>query len=403
MINSFYDLLYILVKNRKTIIWITAGFTVFALVLSLLIPKKYKATATLMPPASQSMSLMSLAFKAGMPSDPEVGGVGFMPGMVTPSDIFAFMLKNGAITGRVIDQCGLVQHYKKDKQWTKDSRKTMYDVSKKLDKATAIKVTEERFITVTVEDKSPDKAAEIANCFGDVLNSIYSQLNMSQGQRAREFIENRVAQEEVLLREMEDSLRVFQKRYRTVSITEEMKALIEMSAKIEADIMTKRIELEALKSYNTKDNSQIKILTTEIDKAEQQLNNLMVGGKDKTLFIPFAKAPDIGAELTRRMRSVRIHQEVYALLMEQLEHAKILEAKDIPKIQFLERATPPWKKSWPKRSLIVLFGMFMGLALSLSLMLSREYWANLQSDSIKKEKINAICKSLFATNGNLHK
>jgi len=394
MINSFYDLLYILVKNRKTIIWITAGFTVFALVLSLLIPKKYKATATLMPPASQSMSLMSLAFKAGMPSDPEVGGVGFMPGMVTPSDIFAFMLKNGAITGRVIDQCGLVKHYKKDKQLSKDPGKALYNVNKKLDKATAIKVTEERFITVTVEDKSPDKAAEIANCYGDVLNSIYSGLNMSQGQRAREFIENRVKQEEVLLREMEDSLRVFQKRYRTVSITEEMKALIEMSAKIEADIMTKRIELEALKTYSTKDNSQIKILTTEIDKAEQQLNNLMVGGKDRTLFIPFAKAPDIGAELTRRMRGVRIHQEVYALLVEQLELAKILEAKDTPKIQFLERASPPWKKSWPKRSLIVLFGLITGFSIGVGYIMISYYWISYINNNVNSERINEIRKLL---------
>ncbi len=390
MINSFYDLLFILVKNRRTIIWITAGFTVFAMALSLVIPKKYKATATLMPPASQSMSLMSLAFKAGMPSDPEVGGVGFMPGMVTPSDVFAFMLKNGAVTGRVIDQCGLVMHYKKNKQLAKDPGKALYNVNKKLDKATAIKVTDERFITVTVEDKNPDKAAEIANCYGDVLNNIYSGLNMSQGQRAREFIENRVAQEEILLREMEDSLRVFQKRFRTVSITEEMKALIEMSAKIEADIMTKRIELEALKSYNTKDNSQIKILTTEIDKAEQQLNNLMVGGNDKTLFIPFAKAPDIGTELTRRMRDVRIHQEVYALLVEQLEHAKILEAKDTPKIQFLERASPPWKKSWPKRILITCVGLFIGFIISIISIIIIEWWNWYVTDPDNKVKVMNI-------------
>lgn len=376
MINSFYDLLYILVKNRKTIFWITFGFTVFALVLSLLIPKKYKATATLMPPSSQSMSLMSLAFKAGMPSDPEVGGVGYMPGMVTPSDVFAFMLASGAVTGPVIEQCGLINHYKKEKQWAKDPRKTMYDVNKKLNKATAVKVTEERFITVTVEDKSPDKAAEIANCYGDVLNSVYSNLNMSQGQRAREFIEGRVVQEEALLREMEDSLRIFQKRYRTVSITDEMKAVIEMSAKIEADIMAKRIELEALKSYNTKDNAQIKTLTNEIEKAEQQLNNMMVGGKDRTLFVSYAKAPDIGTELSRRMRDVRIHQEVYALLVEQLEHAKILEAKDTPKVQFLERATPPWKKSWPKRSLITVLGIIVGFIVSFSITLVKIWFEN---------------------------
>jgi uncharacterized protein involved in exopolysaccharide biosynthesis len=384
MISNFYDLLYILVKNRRIIVWMTAGFAIFALALSLVIPKKYKATATLMPPASQSMSLMSLAFKAGMPSDPEVGGVGFMPGMVTPSDVFAFMLKNGAVTGRVIEDCGLVAHYRKERQWAKDPRKAIYDVGKKLDKATAVKVTDERFITVTVEDKSPDKAAEIANHYGDVLNAVYSSLNMSQGRRAREFLENRVVQEAVLLREMEDSLKAFQKRHRTVSITDEMKALIEMSAGIEADIVAKRIELEALKSYSSSDNVQVKTLNTEIEKSEQQLNKMMSGSRDGNLFIPFSQAPEVGTELTRRMRDVKIHQEVYALLVEQLEHAKILEVKDTPKIQFLERATAPWKKSWPKRSLIVLFGMFIGLLVAILLVIFSTWWEQLlMNDRIK--------------------
>lgn len=394
MINNFYDLLYVLVKNRRTVIWVTAGFTVFALGLSLVIPKKYKATATLMPPVSQSMNLMSLAFKAGMPSDPEVGGVGFMPGMVTPSDVFAYMLKNGAVAGRVIDDCGLVAHYRKEKQWAKDPRKAMYDVSKKLDKATNIKVTDERFITVTVEDRSPDKAAEIANRYGEVLNAVYASLNMSQGRRAREFIENRVVQEAALLREVEDSLKAFQKRYRTVSITDEMKALIELSAGIEADIMAKRIELEALKSYSSSDNAQVKTLSTEIEKAEQQLNRLMSGNRDRNLFVPFAQAPEVGTELTRRMREVKIHQEVYTLLVEQLEHAKILEAKDTPKVQFLERATPPWKKSWPKRSLIVLLGLLAGIVVSLSVVFLQHLWGAILGDKDKRNGIEQIAELL---------
>lgn len=394
MINNFYDLLYVLAKNRRTVIWVTAGFTIFALALSLVIPKKYKATATLMPPASQSMSLMSLAFKAGMPSDPEVGGVGFMPGMVTPSDVFAYMLKNGAVTGRVIEDCGLIGHYRKERQWAMDPRKTMYDVNKKLDQATTVKVTDERFITVTVEDKSPDKAAEIANRYGDVLNAVYASLNMSQGRRAREFIENRVAQEAGLLREVEDSLKTFQKRHRTISITDEMKALIEMSAGIEADIMAKRIELEALKSYSSSDNAQVKTLATEIEKAEQQLNRLMSGSRDRNLFIPFSQAPEVGMELTRRMRDVKIHQEVYALLVEQLEHAKILEAKDTPKIQFLERATPPWKKSWPKRSLIVLLGLLAGIVVSLSVVFIQHLWGAILDDKDKRNGIDRIADLL---------
>lgn len=377
MINSFYDLLYLLMKERKKIIYITLAFTIFAAGLSLVIPVKYKATATLMPPVNQGVNLMSLALKGSMPTDPEIGGVGYLPGAVTPSDVFAYMLKSGTIAGMVIDECDLVEHYKKDKVFAKDPQKAMYNVSKKLTKATAIKVGDERFITIEVEDKDKNKAAEIANCYGTALDRVYTNLTMNQGRKAREFIEKRLEQEEILLKKLEDSLNVFQKRFRTVSLNDEMKAVIEMSAALEGKIVGQRIEMEAMKSYGTTENPQIMSLENQISKAEQQLNELMKGSKNKNLFVPFASAPDIGMELGRRMRDVRIHQEVYGLLVQQLEQAKIMEAKDTPKIQFLERATPPYKKSWPKRSVIAVIGLIIGLFVSILVCIGRKYYESI--------------------------
>jgi tyrosine-protein kinase Etk/Wzc len=390
MINSFYDLLYLLVKERKKIIYITLAFTVFAAGLSLVVPVKYKAMATLMPPVNQGVNLMSLALKGSFTSDPEIGGVGFMPGMVTPSDVFAYMLKSGTIAGIVIDECGLVEHYKKDKVFAKDPQKAMYNVSKKLTKNTVIKVGEERFITITVEDKDKNKAAEIANCYGTALDRVYTNLTMNQGRKAREFIEKRLSQEETLLKKLEDSLNVFQKRYRTVSLPDEMKAVIEMSAALEGKIVGQRIEMEAMKSYGVAENPQIMSLENQISKAEQQLNELMKGSKNKNLFVPFASAPDIGMELGRRMRDVRIHQEVYGLLVQQLEQAKIMEAKDTPKIQFLERATPPYKKSWPKRSLITIIGMMIGLIMGICTIIISYAFDYYSNDPIYKERFMAL-------------
>lgn len=394
MINSFYDLLYLLVKERKKIIYITLAFTVFAAALSLVIPIKYKATATLMPPVNQGVNLMSLALKGSFTSDPEIGGVGFMPGMVTPSDVFAYMLKSGTIAGMVIEECGLVEHYKKDKVFAKNQPKAMYQVNKKLSKATAIKVGDERFITITVEDKDRNKAAEIANCYGTSLDRVYTSLTMNQGRKAREFIEKRLEQEEALLKRLEDSLNVFQKRYRTVSLNDEMKAVIEMSAALEGKIVGQRIEMEAMKSYGTAENPQIMSLENQISKAEQQLNELMKGSKNKNLFVPFASAPDIGMELGRRMRDVRIHQEVYGLLVQQLEQAKIMEAKDTPKIQFLERATPPYRKSWPKRSIITIIGMMIGLIMGVCAVIVNYAFNYYSNEPIYKERFMALKRIL---------
>ncbi len=372
MFNSFYDILVVLVKNRRMIVWTTVGFTVFALILSFLIPNKYKATATLMPPVSQGTSLTSLMTRTNLMSDPEIGGTGFLPGTVTPSDVFAYMLQSGTVADIVIRECDLTNHYKEAKTFIKKPDKAMYNIGKKLGKATKIKVTEERFITITVEDKDKNKAAEIANKYGEALDRTYARMTMTQGGTMREFIEKRVEQEETLLRQAEDSLKLFQQRYKTISLGDEMKAVIEMSATLEAQIISQKIELEAIKSYTTLDNTQVRVMENQIEKSQQELENLVRGNRGKTLFISFAKAPEIGIMLGQLTRGVRIHQELYGLLVQQLEQAKILEAKDTPKVQYLERAAPPYRKSWPKRSLILLVGLMIGLIVSIVFIISTE-------------------------------
>jgi len=283
-----------------------------------------------------------------------------MPGMVTPSDVFAYMLQSGIVADIVIRECDLTNHYKEAKTFAKKPDKAMYNIGKKLKKSTKVKVTEERFITITVEDKNKNKAAEIANKYGEALDRVYAKMTMTQGGKMREFIEKRVGQEETLLKQTEDSLKRFQQRYRTISLGDEMKAVIEMSATLEAQIISQKIELAAIKSYTTLDNTQVRVMENQIEKSQQELEKLVGGSRGKTLFVSFAKVPEIGLMLGQLSRDVRIHQELYGLLVQQLEQAKILEVKDTPKVQFLERAAPPYKKSWPKRSFLVLIGFSLG-------------------------------------------
>ena len=67
-----------------------------------------------------------------------------------------------------------------------------------------------------------------------------------------------------------------------------------------------------------------------------------------------------------------------------------MEAKDTPKIQFLEKAAPPYKKSWPKRILIVAFGLFMGFAISFLIIILTDIYQKYIRDENNKEKVSKI-------------
>ena len=62
---SVLDLLIVLAEGKRTIFGITAGFAIVALVVSLLLPIRYTATATLLTPQQNSSLSTQLASQLG--------------------------------------------------------------------------------------------------------------------------------------------------------------------------------------------------------------------------------------------------------------------------------------------------------------------------------------------------
>jgi uncharacterized protein involved in exopolysaccharide biosynthesis len=393
MYRDFLDFLKLLISDRKAIIKYIIAFTIIAIVMSFIIPSKYKATTTLMPPIEEGSNLLGLAMGMGLVSSGGVGGVGYMPGMVTPSDVYGSMIKSRTVEKIVIGKCNLIEHYKKSKQYIKNKNKTEDIIHKKLSLSTEVAKTDQEFITITVEDKNPEKAAEIANTYVEALNQVNSTINMGQGRKAREFIDRRIKEEELLLMHSEDSLKNFQIKHKTVYLPEETKAAIELAAQIEAKNIGLRIKLEELRTYFTDENPQIISLKNEINKSENELRKITNSGQNN-LFIPFAKVPDISLVMGRLMRAVKLHEEVYALLAQQLEQAKILEAKDTPIVQTLELAYVPTHRSWPKRKLLVIFGFIIGIMVGVGNTMLQRKLNDLRKDETIITKVYEIITPL---------
>lgn len=80
------------------------------------------------------------------------------------------------------------------------------------------------------------------------------------------------------------------------------------------------------------------------------------------------------------VREMKIQETVYELLTQQYEQAKIMEAKDTPTVQILDRASPPEKKSIPKRGRIVIYSAIWGVIFGIFLAFFAEWY-----DKVKKQ------------------
>jgi uncharacterized protein involved in exopolysaccharide biosynthesis len=343
------DYLEVILKRKKLIAKITAVAFVLSIIVSLLLPKIYSATARILPP-QQDQGLMGLMMG-------QLGGgmaniAGDILGKGSPADQYVGILKSEAIKDAIIDRFRLMEVY---------DRKYRLDTYEQLDKAADISVgKKDGIITVSVEDKDPKRAAAMANAFVEELGKLTARINMSGSGQNRAFYEDRLARAKVELAKAEDAMKAFQTRNKALDVDDQAKASIEGVALLRGQLAAQEVQLTSYRSYLTDNSREVVALKASIAGIRRQIASLE--GKGKASAIPsLGTVPSLGEEYLRLMRNFKIQETLVELLTKQYEMTRLKESNDVSGVQVIQQARVPDKKIRPKRSLIVLGSTFAAL------------------------------------------
>lgn len=384
---TLYDYLQPLVKYRRFIIRFWLITVILSVIISFILPKIYTATATIMPP-NQGGDTASLLSGLGLGGN--MGNLASLVlGMPSSADLYVDMLSSRVIADTLIQRFNLMDIYK-DK-YHEDAIKDLAD-------HTTIDKTKGEMVTVTVEDKDPKRAAAIANAYIEELDKLTRQLGMSSASRMRKFLELRITDTKKQLQTDEENLKQFQATHKMAALDEQTKAMVEGAAELEGQLIAAQTELGILRSFSTKDNVHVKLTEAKIDELKKQLAKIegsvpsVTAGKtsvsnksgNDSFYIPLSQIPDLGLQLVRLIREVKIQETVFELLTQQYELARVNEAKDTQTIQIVDYAKVPDKKAKPKRILIVFITAVLSFGLAIFISFSRHYLNNL--DEVSKQR-----------------
>lgn len=373
---DFSEYLRVIFKNRKLIGYVVVTTFTISIIVSLLLPKMYVATARIMPPSENKQGLPSFLSRVDNPLYSIAGSL--IDTQQTPASLYVGIMKSRTVAD------GLNQKFNLKKLY---NLKYIEDVYKKLaSRSTLIISKKDSIISISVKDRDPQRSADIANAYVELLDKTNRKLNITKGKRKRLFLEERLKEvrNDLALAEME--LKTFQEKYNLIAIEKQAKVVIEGAAEIKGQIIAAQTELEVLKQFGTEKQIEAVVLNAKIEVLQKQLDSIENGKiqksvnsisksteKTKNLYIPFNELPRLGLQLMRLTRESKIQEKLFELLTSQYEMARIEEAKDLNTIHVLDIAVSPEKKISPKRTRIVITSSLCALFIAIIIAISKEY------------------------------
>lgn len=298
------DLIVFAWNKRIVLLVITVVTFIITSIITLFIPNMYKSTIIMYPAPKTPVSKYLF-------TDQFAGSTSITAfGEEEESEQLLQIVTSDRIKNKIINKYNLMKHYKIPENYK--YKRTL--LMKKYDKYIKAKRTKLRSIIVEVLDFSPDTSAYIANDIAAFVDSVMFEIKKERAEKLMSIIEKEYLDYNQYVKALEDSLEVYRKKgildYNTQS-----EVLTEMYA-------------TALTRSNYKAAEEIK---KKLDILEKY------GGKFNSFYLEYVDAKNKLGYLRTK------YNEAKAELM-----------TFIPQKYLVDKAEIPEKKSYPKRSLIVI-------------------------------------------------
>jgi uncharacterized protein involved in exopolysaccharide biosynthesis len=383
---SVLDMLVIVTARRRLILTVTAGCTIAALALAFLLPTRFTAKTTILPPQQGNSLASALSSQLS-----DLGGLaslaGSALGMKNSNEMYVTMLKSQVVEDAMINRYGLMKEYH----------------CKYLSKAR--KVFEDRFqvdgngkdglIHISVEDKDPRRAAEMANGYIAQFRDLSQSLAITEAAQRRVFFEQQLLLAKDNLANAEESLKETEQKTGMLQLDSQARALIESAAMLRAQIEAKEVQIQMMRTYAGDQNANLVEAEQGLAGLRAQLTKL--GGSEEgdtaDLIQPKNAVTQTGLDYIRKYRDVKYYETIFEILSRQYELAKLDEAREGAVIQTVDPAIVPDHRSFPPRLWILIAGVSLGLLTGCFLALSLAGLERMQQDPEANAKLQFVRRS----------
>jgi uncharacterized protein involved in exopolysaccharide biosynthesis len=359
---SLLDMAIPLVEYWK--LWILGSLAVglAALGIAFLLTPIYTARTSFLPPQQQQSGMASaLASLGGL-----AGLAGAAAAIKSPADQYVALMQSVSAEDRLIDQFKLMQVYGSDYR---------FQARRELEQNTRIAIgKKDGLISVEVDDKSPQRAADMANAYVEELRRMTSVLAVSEAQQRRVFFEKELKDARDQLTKAQQELQA--SGFNVGALRAEPKAAAESYARLKAEITAAEVRTQVLRGSLADSSPEVQRQLAQLSALRTQLARL-----EQTT------DASVGPDYLTKYREFKYRETLFELFARQYEMARVDESREGALIQVVDVAVTPEYKSKPKRLVFAVTATLLSLLLLGMFILVRQFWRNTAADPEGAERV----------------
>ena len=224
------------------------------------------------------------------------------------------------------------------------------------------------FLSVSVLDPSPTRAAQIANFFVERLNLRNMELTSRSASQNRRFLEERLEQANLALDSAQADLQGIQERYGVIEPEAQASALMAALGQAQGQVGVAEAQYQALRAQYGDENPDVAAARAAVESARQQVARLSAGS-EAVMPVPIQRLPQVQRQYAEAMQGVMVQRRIIEEVQPLYEQAALQEQRETDAVQVLDVASPPARKAEPRRSLLVLGATFSAALIACAVVL----------------------------------
>ncbi|MDD2228267.1 MAG: Wzz/FepE/Etk N-terminal domain-containing protein [Candidatus Cloacimonetes bacterium] len=378
---DLFELIRIILANRKMIIILVLAVAITAVIYSLLTPQIWSSKATFfavgddvngLPFNIPGMSGISASLLGKDSSDKAVN--------------FITVLQSRSFSEEVIRKYKLIPYF------------NLHDPDSLLNMDFALQKLSNNVMSIGVDDtnglisikaatKNKQLSKDIVEHYLARLDKYNRSQKITQGKLNREFLEIRVKETRAILDSLIAVNRKFQEDNKAIDLETQARGILESYASLVAEKMKLEIELELNKSTYGATSPILKDLNLKLGSISSQIKSLENSGKvpKAEYLLDISKIPGMSSQYAQIKMNRQIYQTVYEYLYPQYEAARLTELRDMPTIEILDMPRLAGKRDSPRRAMICILSTLLAFVLGVGIALVKEVLSK-QQNRIKMVK-----------------